>query len=140
MDETTIADPVARYLELKADKDRRVDELKPINAEMKQLEEVLASQFLGLGKTSETRNGMTVYISRQLKAEVTDALKLADALRATSNEQMLTINSSSLKSWLREMLYDEKLGEWVADESRLPAEFQECLRVTEFSRVAARKK
>ena len=134
-----MSDLVADYINVKAEREAIEAVLRPVVERMHELEDALAADFTSKGKQSEKRNGTTVYLARKMNAKVQDRPKLVEAMRALGHDEMLTVNANSLGAFLRDLLHDDKVGEWVADDARLPAELRGTVTVTEYHKIQARK-
>ena len=130
-----MTDPIDTLVELWREKARIKERENENKAEIAACQAMILKRWLPAGTQHVKRNGATVHVKRYLKVKVLDdstlTLRLAGDLPAT-------INRNRLASYLRELLLDEKLGEWVADNARLPESLRGVVEVDEGHNLGVR--
>ena len=135
--ETSLQSLVRRYIELHRRKRERRDEEKLDNAELEQLEPVIAEQFSKRQiQNQKTSSGETIYIQQEIWASLVtdeDGTKTSahEALRKHDLEWLVedNVNGQRLSSWVRERVRNNE----EIDEDLLP-----FLRISKPYRVKVR--
>lgn len=131
-------DPVERFVALTREKRDLADKLKAVNEQLRDAEQAVLSTWLESGTQNMKRNGVTLYVSRDMSVRVTDK----DAARAACDKlglrDILAPNNAQLKAWLKEYLHVDALGEWVVDPAKMPAELRDAIEVDEYHRLGCR--
>ena len=124
-----VTDPIDTLIELTREKrglDARINILKK---EIKACSRVLLQEWTAAGTQNMKRNGATVYMLRGLKVTVIDDEALSRALEGILPGK---VHRGQLCSHMKELLQDPVIGEWRAENSRIPEELQGIVEVDEF--------
>lgn len=131
-------DNVAKYVDLVRRKTRSEEALREINRQIADTEQALLAEFASTGTQSvKTTDGATIYVRRELSVETRENVDLRSYV-GTFLPECLGPNWQKLKARLREILMDERLGEWVADDARLPEGLRAAISVREVRRIGCR--
>lgn len=135
----------ARYAAAWAAKKAMEDVIKLLDAEIGGLNEALQEQFLLNDQQSARVAGVTVYLERQLwagKAEGVKGGELAATLEELELEEFLTVNASTISSYVRELARaatGEDHPSADAALQALPAPLQRVLKVDERINIRGRR-
>ena len=98
-------DPINDVIELTAEKGRLRSQLSEIEKRLAAAKERVAEQFIEDGTQRVTRDGYTVYISKQLSCKArpgVDYCDIADGLKREGFPHLVSISHMGLKSVIRE--------------------------------------
>jgi len=118
---------------------REIDaELRNLNARIDASARLISGAWLLDGTQKITRNGATIFLSREMTVSTPDTAAAVAAFMDAGMEWALAVGSGRLKSWLKEILYNAEIGEWTVDEDRIPPEIRGKIDVREYHRVNVR--
>lgn len=131
-------DDIDRMIELTASKRELQAKLRAIEAQIAETGRRVSDSWLSTGTSKITRNGATVYLSREMSARLKDPDDALAAILGTGLEHLVGVGVSRLKAWLRETLHDDVIGDWSADPSRIPPGLRDHIEIGEYHRVNVR--
>lgn len=98
-----MTDDVRRLVELRAEKDRLEEALKPVTTEIEAVTARILDRWSEDGIDSMRVDGKHVVLSRRVWARVIDRARVAEVLRAAGLDALLTPNAQSLSAYVKEM-------------------------------------
>ncbi len=120
-----IATLMKRRVELENIKRDLKTELGIVNMNIDEIDASILKSMDDSGVSKMTVDGFTVFDDQRLSVKITDPVGLVAAAHALGLDNMLTMNTNSLRAHVRSAyLYDDRLDELVIQKDRLP----ECLR------------
>jgi hypothetical protein len=130
------------FIQLTATKRGMDAELKIVKDRLAELMPQIVDDFRTFGTTSLTREGVTVYLQRDMtvRSKGGDTAIVVDKLRRARLGELIGINWPRIKAWCKERCWNKDLDEWVPDEKKLPPSLREVVELSEFTRVGVRKK
>lgn len=142
MTETEVRDDVADLIHLDGEIKSMETDLKALKDSRNKLEARIAEEWKRIGKTNESRNGMTLYRSRELRASAKGGMgdQLREFLGENGMEDFIReqVSTTSLKAWIKENApLDEETG--LRDLTDVPSELLECLSLYEFDSIRVRR-
>lgn len=140
-EETTRDERISRYVALTRAKRQIEAELRKVKDDIAPLEDAIATDFEERRCQSINLDGHTVYLRRDLsvRSKGGDTAAIVDKLRRARLGELIGVNWSRIRAWVKERCYREDIGEWQADISKLPPSLRDVVEVTEFTRVCCKK-
>ncbi len=115
-------------------------ELADVDSEIRALDIKISDAMHADGVSKLTVGGFTVHPVRNLSIKVANAHQLVLGMKILGHEELLTVHASRLRTFIREeYLTDEKLGEFVLSEDRLPECLRGAISMDEYERIGVRK-
>lgn len=130
---------IDEYMQLREEKNRIEESLKPINNRLGEVEREIVESFQQSGTQSVKRNGKLVYLNRDLVVRVTDKEALAGYFIEAEQRDLLSVNTATLKSYCKQLLFNAELNEWEATPLKIPAELRDAIEVSERHFLGFRK-
>lgn len=130
-----------QFIELTKVKRDLEKQLKDINGQLAKAEADVIREWQENGTEQTRKNGMTVFIKRELsiKAKDGDTLAVVGQLIPDPNLRfLLGVNHMRLRSQLKEWCFNEEIGEIEPDINKLPEALRDVVEITEYSRLNAR--
>ena len=136
----TTDEAVDEFIRLTAAKKEMEAALRPVNEQLAALNGMIVSAFRSNGTAKITRNGMTVYLNRDVSVksiEGTDAT--VEALRKARLGELISVNHMRMKAWIKERLYNASTDTWEIDKRKLPPTLQPLIDLEEMVTARCRK-
>lgn len=130
-----------QFIELTKVKRDLEKQLKDINGQLAKAEAEVICEWQENGTEQTRKNGMTVFIKRELsiKAKDGDTLAVVGQLIPDPNLRfLLGVNHMRLRSQLKEWCFNDEIGEIEPDINKLPEALRGVVEITEYSRLNAR--
>lgn len=138
----SLEDAYDKYIELRREKDRIEETLKPINDEITRVEGALINAMTTSNTESLRRGGFSVSLRREIYARPApnvDRHDLALAMsRSPHTKHLLTVNAQSLSAWARELMTDGD-GNVIRNPRKIPQRLRPLLQVDERVTLQRRK-
>lgn len=134
-------DRVARFIQLTDQKKQIEATLAPVAEELDALKFIIADDFKSNGQQSVSRNGVTVYLSRDIsiKSKSGSTADIVEHLRKARLGDLIGVNWPGIKAWAKERMFDSASDTWELDTSKLPPSIAEIVDVSELASVRCRK-
>lgn len=130
---------IDEYMQLREEKSRIEESLKPINNRLGDVEREIVESFQQSGTQSVKRNGKLVYLNRDLVVRVTDKEALAGYFIESEKKDLLTVNAATLKSFCKQLLFNDELNDWEASPLGIPSNLRDAIEVSERHFLGFRK-
>lgn len=132
---------VARFIVLTDAKRKIESKLASIAEELDVLKGIIADDFISNGQQSVTRNGVTVYLSRDIsiKSKTGSTGDIVEHLRRARLGDLIGVNWPGIKAWAKERMYDSVSDTWEVRPDRLPPTIAEIVDIAELNSVRCRK-
>tara|TARA_R100001086_G_scaffold218584_1_gene135307 strand:+ start:5447 stop:5866 length:420 start_codon:yes stop_codon:yes gene_type:complete len=116
-------------------------ELRPIASQLKELEETVVNEFLSRQIQNLKQFNHTIFVSRDLSVRSVDGnvAPLISHLLKTEMHDLLNVNWSTIKAFVKEKMYDPQSDSWEMNPSKLPADFSAAIDMREYHRLNVRK-
>lgn len=132
---------ISDFIDLTARKRELEEDLRNVKAQLAAVEPVITEHFQRYDQQSVSRNGWTVYRSRDvsIKSATGETADVVSKLRKARLGELIGLNWPRIRSWVKEKMFDDASGTWEVDMAKLPPSLRGIVVIEEFYRLNCRK-